>query len=147
MVSHENEKNKCFREYLMYNRVQGFLVFVWFGSSPPLFLPRPSASCPSFPVFLGVAHWYIQYRLDEGVEGSGLGLFLIGGHLLKIAARLKRSQLNVCTVYVYCVRCTLFPPVAETCARLASNLCQYLTTVTSGANSLFWVTVCYLTAS
>jgi hypothetical protein len=52
------------------------------------------------------------------------------------AAKLKKSQLNVCTVYVYCVRCTLFPPVAETCARLAGNLCQYLTTVTSGANSL-----------
>ncbi len=46
------------------------------------------------------------------------------------------------TVYVYCVRCTLFPPVAETCARLAGNLCQYLTTVTSGANNLVWVTVC-----
>ncbi len=24
------------------------------------------------------------HRLDEGVEGSGMGLFLIGGHLLKI---------------------------------------------------------------
>jgi hypothetical protein len=25
------------------------------------------------------------------------------------AAKLKRSQLNVCTMYVFCVRCTLFP--------------------------------------
>ncbi len=48
---------------------------------------------------------------------------------------------------VYCVQCTLFPPLAETCARLAGNLYQYLTTVTSGANSLVWVTVCYFKAS
>jgi hypothetical protein len=27
---------------------------------------------------------------------------------------------------VYCVRCTLFPPVAEICARLACNFCQYM---------------------
>jgi hypothetical protein len=61
------------------------------------------------------------------------------------AAKLNRSQLNVCTVYG-----VLFyppPPVAEICARLAGNLCQYLTTVTSGANSLVWVTVCYFTTS
>jgi hypothetical protein len=50
----------------------------------------------------------------------------------------------VCTVYVYCVRCTLFCPVAETCARLAGNFCQYLTTVTSGANSLVWWGDCCL---
>ncbi len=53
--------------------------------------------------------------------------------------------------YVYCVHllCTVysFPPVAETCARLAGNLCQYLTTVTSGANSWVWVTVCYFTGT
>jgi hypothetical protein len=29
------------------------------------------------------------------------------------AAKLKRSQLNVCTVYVSCVLCSLFPPVVE----------------------------------
>ncbi len=29
--------------------------------------------------------------------------------LPQIPAKLKRSQLIVCTVYVYCVRCTLFP--------------------------------------
>jgi hypothetical protein len=52
------------------------------------------------------------------------------------AAKLKRSQLNLCTVYVYCVRCTLFPPETETCARWANNFYQYLTTVTSGANSM-----------
>jgi hypothetical protein len=41
-----------------------------------------------------VVNWFPQhdllgnttdiYRLDEGVEGSGMGLFLVGGHLLKI---------------------------------------------------------------
>jgi hypothetical protein len=37
------------------------------------------------------------------------------------ATKLKRGQLNVCTVYVYGV---IFPPEAEICARLASNFCQ-----------------------
>ncbi len=55
------------------------------------------------------------------------------------AAKLKSSQLNVCTVYAYCVQCTLFPPVAEICARLAGNFCQYMARVTSGAKSLVWV--------
>ncbi len=55
--------------------------------------------------------------------------------------------LNVCTVYVYSVWCTLSSPVAEICARLAGNFYQYLTTVTSGVNSMVWVIVCYLTAS
>ncbi len=64
------------------------------------------------------------------------------------AAKLKRSQLNVCTVYAYCVQCTLSPPVAETCARLDGNFYQQLTTtVTSGANGMVRVTVCYVTAS
>ncbi len=76
------------------------------------------------------------YRLDEGVEGSGMGLFLIGGPLTEdSAAKLKKSQLNVCTVYVYCVY-SILPPVAEICARLAGNFCQYLTRGTSGAKSL-----------
>ncbi len=39
------------------------------------------------------------------------------------ATKLKRDQLNVCTVYV-CVWCTLFLPAAEICARLAGNFCQ-----------------------
>ena len=86
--------------------------------------------------------------IDEGVEGSGVGLFLIGGPLAEDSAtKLKGGQLNVFTVYVFCVWSTLFPPVAEICARLAGNFCQYLTTVTSGANSLVWVSVCYFTAS
>jgi hypothetical protein len=57
------------------------------------------------------------------------------------AAKLKRSQLNVCTVYVYCVRCTLFPPAADNCARLAGNFCRKLATVKSGANDMFWLYV------
>ena len=48
---------------------------------------------------------------------------------------------------VYCVQCTPFPPVAEICARLAGNFCQYMTTVSCWANSLVWVSVCYFTAS
>ncbi len=35
----------------------------------------------------------------------------------------------------------------EICARLAGNFCQYMTTVSSWANSLVWVAVCYFTAS
>ncbi len=55
-----------------------------------------------------------------------MGLFLIGGPLADdSAAKLKRSQLSVCTVYVYGALCTLFPPAAEICARLAGNYCQY----------------------
>ncbi len=58
-------------------------------------------------------HSYIK-RIDEVVEGSGMGLFLYWGPFAEdSAAKLKKSQLNVCTVYVYCVLCTLFLPVAE----------------------------------
>ncbi len=46
-----------------------------------------------------VVNWFPQHdllgntRLDEGVEGSGMGLFLIGGHLLKILLQnLKRAS-------------------------------------------------------
>ncbi len=45
------------------------------------------------------------------------------------ATKLKRGQLNVCTVFG-----VLFSPhVAEICARMAGNFCQQLTTVKSGA--------------
>ncbi len=57
-------------------------------------------------------------RLDGGVEGSGMWLFLIGG--------------EVFLQFMYTVLCTLFPLVAEICARLAGSFCQYFTTVTSG---------------
>jgi hypothetical protein len=41
-----------------------------------------------------------MYRLDVGVIGSGMGAFPVCGPLAKdSAAKLKRSQLNVCTVY------------------------------------------------
>jgi len=50
--------------------------------------------------------------------------------------KLKRGQLNVCTVYVYCVWWTM----AEICTRLAGNFCQYLTTVKSGAYNMVWLT-------
>jgi hypothetical protein len=39
------------------------------------------------------------------------------------ATKLKRNHLNVCTVYVYCVCCTLFPPAAEIYPRLDGNFC------------------------
>ncbi len=45
----------------------------------------------------------------------------------------------LCTFTVYGV--LFFPPAAETCARLAGNFCQYLTTVKSGANCMVWVNV------
>jgi len=48
---------------------------------------------------------------------------------------------------VYFVQCTPFPPVAEICARLADNFCQYMTTVSCWAKSLVCVAVCYFTAS
>jgi hypothetical protein len=64
-----------------------------------------------------------MYRLDEGVVGSGKGLSLIVGHWLKILPQ-NSNQPNMCTVYMYCVRCTLFPPADEICARLAGNFCQ-----------------------
>jgi hypothetical protein len=40
------------------------------------------------------------------------------------ATKLKRAQLNVCTVYVYRVWCTLLPPATEICARSAGNFLQ-----------------------
>jgi len=64
------------------------------------------------------------------------------------AAKLKRSQPNVYTVvYVYCVQRTIYPPVAEICARLAGNFCQKLTIVKSGAPGMVWLNVLYFTAS
>ncbi len=48
---------------------------------------------------------------------------------------------------VYCVQCTPFPSVAEICARLAGNFCQYITSVSCWANSLVWMSVCYFPAS
>jgi hypothetical protein len=58
-----------------------------------------------------------------------------------------QSDLKMVSAAIYTDIYRLDEEVAETCARLAGNLCQYLTTVTSGANSLVWVTVCYFTAS
>jgi hypothetical protein len=50
------------------------------------------------------------------------GAFPDWGPLAKDSAtKLKRGLLNVYTVHVYCVWCTLFPPVAEICAMLANN--------------------------
>ncbi len=70
-----------------------------------------------------------------------MGLFLIVGHWPKILPENSKGgggQLNVCTVYVYCVWCTLFPPVAKICT---SNFCQSLTTVKSGAYDMVWLNV------
>jgi hypothetical protein len=44
--------------------------------------------------------------IDEGVVGSGMGLFLLGRRFCHKTQ--KGGQLNVCIVYVYCVWCTLF---------------------------------------
>jgi hypothetical protein len=58
--------------------------------------------------------------MDEGVLGSGMGLFLIGGHWPKILLQNSKDAAKC----VSCVWCTLFPPGAEICARLAINFCQ-----------------------
>jgi hypothetical protein len=64
----------------------------------------------------------------------------IGGLLPKILSQnSKGGQLNICTVYVYCVMCFLFSPVAAVCARVAGNFNQYLTTVISGAYDMVWL--------
>ncbi len=62
-----------------------------------------------------------MYRLDEGVKGSGMGLFLIGGTGRRSCHKTRRMPAKcVYCVFVYYVWCTLFPPVAEICARLAA---------------------------
>jgi hypothetical protein len=65
--------------------------------------------------------------IDEGVVGSGMGLFLIVGHWPKILPQTQNGP-GKC-VYCAFVLCMVyyFPPVAEICARLAGNLCQKLT--------------------
>ncbi len=84
--------------------------------------------------------------IDEGTVGCGMGLFLIWDPLAEDSAtKLKTGQLYMCTLYLYGVWCTLFPPVAEICARLAGNFCQ--TTVKSGAYDMVWLNVWYFTAS
>jgi hypothetical protein len=81
---------------------------------------------------------------------EGYGAFPDWGPLNEDSAtKLKRGQLNVCTVYicVLCMVCTLFPPVAEVCARMAGNFYLKLTTVKSGAYDLVWLSVCYFTST
>jgi hypothetical protein len=52
-----------------------------------------------------------------------MGLFPNGAHWPKILPHnLKRSLLNVCTVYVYCVLCTLFPPAAQKLCQIGRQL-------------------------
>jgi hypothetical protein len=76
-------------------------------------------------------------RIDEVVEGSGMGLFLIGGHLLKILPQNSKGASEMFVQCMYTVYgCTLFPPVAEICAWLAGNCYQYMTKVSCWANSL-----------
>jgi hypothetical protein len=79
-----------------------------------------------------------------------MGLFPNWGPMAEdSAAKIKRSQLNVCTVYVYCVRCTLSPPLwlKSEPGWPAISVSRYFTTVSCWANSLVWVSVCYFTAS
>ncbi len=81
---------------------------------------------------------YTRWGKEE-VGKEWHGAFPECGPLAKdSAAILKGSQQNECTVYV---PCNLFPPVAENCARLADNFCQYLATVTSVANDMVWLTL------
>jgi hypothetical protein len=47
----------------------------------------------------------ILYTLDEGVVGSGMGIFMIGSHLPKFCRKTKKGPAKG----VYCVHCTLSP--------------------------------------
>jgi hypothetical protein len=38
------------------------------------------------------------YRVDEGVVGSGMGLFLIGGHCTVIQEVSTSTKFDICTV-------------------------------------------------
>ncbi len=68
-----------------------------------------------------------------------MGLFLIVDTGRRVCHKTKkRGQLNVCT---------LFPPAAEVCARLARNFCQSLITVKSRAYDLVWLNVWYFTVA
>jgi hypothetical protein len=64
--------------------------------------------------------------IDEVVVGSGMGLSLIVGLWPDDSAtKLKRGQLDVCTVYVYCILCiSPPPPAAEICSRFVGNFYQ-----------------------
>jgi hypothetical protein len=67
--------------------------------------------------------------IDEGgVVGSGMGLFLIGGHWPKILPQNLKGPAKC----VYCVLCTLFPPVAEIC-QIDRQFLSVVTAVKSGA--------------
>jgi hypothetical protein len=47
----------------------------------------------------------------------------------------------MCVLCIYTLYGVLFPPVAEICARLASNFCRELTTVKPGAFDMVWLNV------
>jgi hypothetical protein len=86
-----------------------------------------------------------NHRLDEGVVWGFPWLWTTGWRFCR---KTQKEQAKC----MYCVRllCTVysFPPTAaETCARLAGNFCQYLTTVKSGANGMVWLNVWYFTTS
>ncbi len=51
-------------------------------------------------------HWHIQYRLDEGVEGSVVwGFSWLGGTCWSFCCKTRKEPAKC----VYCVRCTLSP--------------------------------------
>jgi hypothetical protein len=58
--------------------------------------------------------------IDEGVVESGMGLFLIVGYWPNILPQNPKGA----SYRVYSVWCTLYPPVAEICAKLTSTFCQ-----------------------
>jgi hypothetical protein len=96
--------------------------------APPAVLPAPAAPHTQKGGHRIQYYWdtcrlspMICRYIDEGVVESGMGLFLIEGHLPKILPQHSKGASKKCVYYVWC---TLFPPVAEICARLAGNFCE-----------------------
>jgi hypothetical protein len=64
----------------------------------------------------------MDFGRDMVTWNSGVGLFLILGYWPKICFKTQKEPAKC----VYCVRCTLFPPVAEIYARLPESLRQMI---------------------
>ncbi len=92
------------------------ITFLTLGMKPAISCYEDEVQCRRCSVvLLSLIFAYIY----EGVVGSGMGLFLIGGHWPKI---LRQNSKGASLMCVLCM-CTVYS-VAEICARLAGNFCQ-----------------------